>query len=92
MIDSRIVTVAAVIGCLIWLSAPSPGADAPLFIDMAERAGLRFTHVNGASGRFYMPEIMGSGGRCSTTTAMATSTCCSCRAGRSIAPHSGGHG
>ncbi|MCA1563152.1 MAG: CRTAC1 family protein [Acidobacteria bacterium] len=62
MIDSRIVTVMAVIGCLTWLYAPPPVADAPLFIDVAERTGLRFRHVNGAAGRFYMPEIMGSGG------------------------------
>ncbi|MBT8114826.1 MAG: CRTAC1 family protein, partial [Arenicella sp.] len=31
------------------------------FVDVTERAGVRFTHDNGGSGRFYMPEIMGAG-------------------------------
>jgi hypothetical protein len=30
--------------------------------DVSEQAGVRFRHVNGASGRKYMPEQMGSGG------------------------------
>jgi len=32
-----------------------------LFIDATEQSGLRFTHDNGATGRYYMPEMMGSG-------------------------------
>jgi enediyne biosynthesis protein E4 len=38
------------------------GANAPLFIESADAVGLRFTHVNGATGQYYMPEIMGAGG------------------------------
>lgn len=36
-------------------------ASPPLFIESAAAAGLDFTHVNGATGQFAMPEIMGSG-------------------------------
>jgi hypothetical protein len=32
-----------------------------LFLESAANASLGFTHVNGATGRYYMPEIMGSG-------------------------------
>jgi len=33
-----------------------------LFKDVAEPAGLKFQHYNGMTGRFYLPEITGSGG------------------------------
>jgi hypothetical protein len=33
----------------------------PLFIEAATTSGLTFTHVNGAAGRYYMPELMGAG-------------------------------
>jgi hypothetical protein len=36
------------------------GASEP-FRDAAAESGLRFRHTNGATGHFYMPEIMGSG-------------------------------
>jgi hypothetical protein len=36
-------------------------AAEPLFVEAASSAGLMFTHVNGATGRFYIPELMGSG-------------------------------
>lgn len=32
-----------------------------VFVDVAEQAGLRFRHFNGATGEFYFPEIMGGG-------------------------------
>ncbi len=38
--------------------------DAPVparFVDITEQAGIRFTHVNGAFGKKYLPETMGSG-------------------------------
>ncbi|HXW04478.1 MAG TPA: CRTAC1 family protein [Vicinamibacterales bacterium] len=34
---------------------------APLFVESAAAAGLTFTHVNGATGEYAMPEIMGAG-------------------------------
>jgi hypothetical protein len=33
----------------------------PIFIESAEPAGLSFTHLNGATGQYYLPEVMGSG-------------------------------
>ena len=38
-----------------------PFAQKPLFVESAAVTGLDFTHVNGATGQFYMPEVMGSG-------------------------------
>ena len=32
-----------------------------LFVDATEQSGLRFTHNNGATGQYYMPEMMGAG-------------------------------
>jgi hypothetical protein len=37
------------------------GANQDWFTDGGESAGLRFVHFNGASGRFYYPEILGPG-------------------------------
>jgi hypothetical protein len=39
-----------------------PGAGAGRFREVAADAGLRFQHVNGASGRYHLPEIMSAGG------------------------------
>jgi enediyne biosynthesis protein E4 len=39
-----------------------PGADTGGFREIAAEAGLRFQHINGASGRYHLPEIMGAGG------------------------------
>ena len=42
--------------------APAASAGEPeWFVDHAAASGLDFVHVNGASGRFYQPEISGSG-------------------------------
>ncbi len=40
---------------------PAPFAAEPLFQDVAAEVGLTFTHVNGATGQYYMPEQMGPG-------------------------------
>ncbi len=40
--------------------APERSGQA-LFRDVAAESGLVFTHVNGATGEYYMPEIMGAG-------------------------------
>ena len=34
----------------------------PIFKDVAEQTGLKFQHYNGMTGKFYLPEITGSGG------------------------------
>src|ERR1700741_930953 len=33
-----------------------------IFKEVAEQVGLRFRHYNGMTGKFYLPEITGSGG------------------------------
>ena len=33
----------------------------PLFVESAVATGLTYSHVNGAGGQFYMPEVMGAG-------------------------------
>ena len=33
----------------------------PIFKDVANEAGLKFQHYNGMTGKFYLPEITGSG-------------------------------
>ena len=38
-----------------------PRAEAEWFVDRAAQSGLDFVHVNGMSGRFYLPEIMAPG-------------------------------
>ena len=42
-------------------TAGTPGTEAPLFVERAAAVGLDFIHVNGGTGRFYQPEIMGPG-------------------------------
>ncbi len=39
---------------------PPPGPEAR-FTDVTDRAGIRFRHTNGATGRKFLPETMGSG-------------------------------
>ena len=40
---------------------PGPGNGPEWFTDVAEEAGLHFTHFNGMSGDFFFPEIIGPG-------------------------------
>jgi hypothetical protein len=43
-------------------NAAATGSSAPeWFVDRAAASGLDFVHVNGMSGQFYMPEILGPG-------------------------------
>ncbi len=46
--------------CLLPFAFPS--AQQPLFREVALETGLNFHHFTGATGQFYLPEIMGSGG------------------------------
>ncbi len=41
------------------LSAQPPST--PRFEDVAEQVGIRFSHINGASGEYWYPEVIGSG-------------------------------
>jgi len=51
----------------IALNSPAGGvrramlAAEPLFVESAASTGLVFTHVNGATGQYYLPELMGAG-------------------------------
>jgi hypothetical protein len=47
---------------LAWATSPVPAAPSAGFTDMAAAAGLDFQHVNGAAGKYHLPEIMGAGG------------------------------
>jgi len=51
---------ACALAILAWASL-APQASQPLFVEAAETSGLRFTHVTGATGEYYMPEVMGAG-------------------------------
>jgi enediyne biosynthesis protein E4 len=42
-------------------SAASPRTEPDWFVERAVQSGLDFVHVNGMSGRFYLPEIMAPG-------------------------------
>jgi enediyne biosynthesis protein E4 len=55
----------AVTSAIVFVLAASVllrGSSTTLFRDVAAGSGLRFQHVNGASGQFHLPEIMGAGG------------------------------
>ncbi len=56
-----VLRVLLVLAVLAVLAPGNGGASAPLFVESAAATGLTFTHVNGASGKYYMPELMGSG-------------------------------
>jgi hypothetical protein len=45
----------------MFAGAFAPAASDPIFVESAEATGLAFTHVNGATGQYYLPEVMGSG-------------------------------
>ena len=52
--------VATVLSVVLLFACPHAAAD-PLFIESAAATGLVFTHVNGATGNYYLPEMMGAG-------------------------------
>ena len=39
----------------------APAANLEWFVDRADESGLDFVHVNGMSGKFYLPEVIGAG-------------------------------
>lgn len=53
---SRVLAVFGVCGVFGVLDAAEP-----LFVESAADSGLNFIHENGAAGKYYMPEVMGSG-------------------------------
>lgn len=56
--------VAIVFSCAafsFWGSAPPPPACNVRFADVTAKAGIHFVHHNGATGKKYLPETLGSG-------------------------------
>jgi enediyne biosynthesis protein E4 len=49
------------IAALMIVGQSSTPPSNSLFVESAEATGLTFTHVNGATGQYYLPEVMGSG-------------------------------
>src|SRR2546428_13552948 len=47
--------------CVLAGRTRGPFADEPIFVESAAATGLAFTHVNGATGSYYLPEVMGAG-------------------------------
>ena len=47
--------------CLPAVRGQEQAIPPPFFSEVASRVGLDFRHFNGASGEFYLPEIVGSG-------------------------------
>src|SRR5207245_9605150 len=47
--------------CAVLIAARPHAAADPIFVESAAATGLTFTHVNGAAGNYYLPEIMGAG-------------------------------
>ncbi len=59
----RLATVGAVLGIVASVGAGGcgPAGDRPWFVDVAAAQGLDFERDAGASGQFFLPEIMGAG-------------------------------
>jgi len=68
----RICATSALLILFVWLPAsagrsvappqlPPKGESPGIFIESAAETGLAFTHVNGATGQYYVPEQMGAG-------------------------------
>lgn len=59
---ARLAAVAAIVTASIVVGgAATPAPSAPIFVESAAATGLNFTHVNGAAGHYYLPEVMGAG-------------------------------
>src|ERR1700745_4504651 len=55
--------IATVLVLLLIVPFSVTGKTKPaIFKEIAEQVGLKFQHYNGMTGKFYLPEITGSGG------------------------------
>ena len=48
--------------CLVCVISPLLRAAAIQFVDVTQKAGINFRHVNGAEGAYHLPETLGAGG------------------------------
>ena len=55
------IRVAPIVMVALMLSIAAAPASRPLFTEAAVASGVTFIHANGATGRYYMPELMGAG-------------------------------
>ncbi|HEY0724397.1 MAG TPA: VCBS repeat-containing protein, partial [Pyrinomonadaceae bacterium] len=55
-------TIAILLAALIALPFSASGQQRVVFKEVAKQVGLKFQHYNGMTGKFYLPEITGSGG------------------------------
>ena len=55
-----VLLAASLASAIAGVPRPSRMAE-PLFVESAAATGLAFTHHNGATGQYYMPELMGAG-------------------------------
>ena len=60
MIKTSLLALAVVL-CIAGQTKPDK-SNTLIFREVAERSGLKFQHYNGMTGKFYLPEITGSGG------------------------------
>jgi enediyne biosynthesis protein E4 len=56
-----LLSLCASVFSVVLLFVRTHAATDPIFIESAAATGLAFTHVNGATGQYYLPEMMGSG-------------------------------
>jgi hypothetical protein len=64
MKTSVVLTIASglLAACLLWpFAAPAVPDAAVHFSDVTQKAGIRFTHHSGATGKKYLPETLGAG-------------------------------
>lgn len=63
LVAISIVCLLAVVGCGDRDKSATKSSEfaAPIFQEMAQVTGLVFKHDSGATGKYYMPEIMGAG-------------------------------
>jgi enediyne biosynthesis protein E4 len=56
-----LLSLCASVFSVVLLFVRTHAAAEPLFMESAAATGLTFTHVNGATGQYYLPEMMGAG-------------------------------
>lgn len=54
-------TLAIILVALLAPGVEQTQPSTPIFKEVAEKTGLKFQHYNGMTGKFYLPEITGSG-------------------------------
>ena len=61
MTPRAVACAATLAASIVVVGAAPPAPSPPIFVESAAATGLAFTHVNGAAGHYYLPEVMGAG-------------------------------